>query len=1293
MEEDRDCRVEGCAYGEEGYVVSEGAELVLKMDSGCSRCMSGAEGRILVRGADFDVSKVIINGFNKSTSRVDDVGQNEDGKLEYFVSSMPANLVLLCAHDYARDGAVVLFGDCGFVYKLTDAEQRKLRVFVGQYQPWKTLAVHNRTYDVIETHQPALSALSAEDRGPASATDTDEAMHESGPESAAVITEAVNSVANTYFNTKVNVSNAEERILVYLISGLSIKDMFKYVKYRNLSGLHPDVTVSALNSFKHKWGTTPDAFQLAHPNREGNRKGYMAERVAPTKCGEYVEMDYMECDFNEESPVTSSPPPSLEQQNGLRKRKKAQKLATHGGAIAANLWVDAYSGYIGGELVSTTAKPIGIVRRCVQMFQLYGHRVQVFAADSGVSSQSMFQVFTPEVDEYLLSEKIVSVRSEPYNHSNGTPRVENVIKPIMTRIRMATQYILRNPNFHQLGFTEEHVLRLWGELFNWAKLTLNLTESSNVPGKTKQEVFLGQVPNIQEIRLLPIFAILMVYRPVRTSTAVGKSNRPFFQYGLYVGPDLKVSGGVRIALLTNGKLQIVVTTKYKGVSDGGGINVYPQVARGVQNLLADQAGVPAPAGVPDAIPFIEAVVDDPDVEVEVTQSEHEAAASPGASSPLRGEYPPGVSLDVEDDGQDRAVWSKQQQKKAVRKAKRQQRRVVDQSKWPTREERMRQREQSGAAIQEGENVDVHVQQLAKDVEQCAEYAMFTDWSNHSDGAVFYSFADHGYYVVSNATKVDSENFVEVGYKVVTAGVPKNFTAALKDSTWGDPSRAEWNNLMDMKTLVQVERHIADADIRKGADVVVLFPIYEEKVKEGVEVKKVRLVCNGRTQYHAGATYAPTPSREEFYVLMHMCAKYDWDYCHVDEVRAFLNAPYQGETPVYARMRGDPNYYKILGALYGLRTSPRHYSDSAGRRLVEKLSCTRLHMCSCIYVRRYEDGVVFIYVFVDDYVAFGNVSCVLKRFIDELISVVKTTPPSYNATSILGMTITRDWDKHTISISLANKVAELGEMLGMANRVKKEVPLPASGYIVNDSAFDAMSDKRCAEYVDDDEITLYMQIVGSLIWISGARFDINFGVMYLTWFTKNPRVHHLTMAYYLASYLYYSKDVPLVLGGTGELVIETFFDASWGTGPKGRSISAVMVRLGEGSGCIVAKCTASASTVSMSSFEAELDCCTVAVKTTRRVKNIFDELQIKPVKLPHMYNDNLAMINFVKGEGTVKGARHMELRMWYVREMYSMGEFVLLHMEGIKLPPDRLTKSSTKEQQRVLVVFVMGINLL
>jgi len=1011
-----------CSNVEEGYSAqlnSKGSVRKL-MDSGCSRCMSGVMGRLHAEKSTHNTSGIKIRGFNNSSSSVDAVGKNEDNKMEYYVKSMPDDLVLLSAHDYARDGAIVLYGDSGFVYKLHSGEENEVRQFMSKFVPNKVLSVNNRTYEVVDIPEPVSSdnKFVYNEKGYVALCDDvyvgvrgelvsdiydDDGVCSSGRDSnTRVIMKEQAHTASTYFNTKVNVTNVEERIMVYLISGLTIRDMLSYVKSGSVSGLHPEITTKALNAFKHKWGSTPDAFQLANPGREGNRKGYMSESDPPKRCGQYVEMDFMECNFNDVQPNVNKQL-SDEQLNGLRRKTKATKLATHGGAIAACVWVDVYSGFVHGELVMSTARPLSIVKRCIQKYKILGHTVENFSSDSGVSSHSMFQVFTPEVEEYLLEQGVVSHRAEPYNHSNGTEHVENVIGTIKRKMGMAVNYILRNPNFHLLGFSKIQVLKLWGELFYWAIITINLGRCVYNSQLTKYEVLRGKRPNIQEIRLLPILCIVMVYRNVATAAAIDNSSGAFYQYGLYVGPDTKVKGGIRVALLTNDGLRIVVTTKYKGVSDGGGMNMYPHVDRGVTRMLAEGVSVP----VPDVT-----YIDEEDVRRDVQRQGNVATGVSGVNTQLRGVDVP-VAEDVvesvpvlSDSGSDNEVHLRvvdgvgtsgglgKKKKRVNNINKRSEPKVVDSSKWMSREERaIRGRERNvNNSNMYGNSVleDVLDNSLEGEVEDIdplklrGEDCMFSDWSNHSEHDHYYSFNDHCYYAFSGSGECNVDVCVESGYRIVTEGVPKSIASAYSDPKWGEPARVETSNLFDTKCMVKVDEKIAKQEIRNGADVVMLFPIYEEKVKEGKLVYKVRLVCNGKTQYNAGPTYSPTPTKEELFVLLHMCAKLGWDYCHIDEVRAFLNASYKGKSKVYARMKGDSAFYEILGALYGLKTSPRDYGIDSGDRLIS-MGFKRLHMCSCIFHKRYDNGhVVLVYAFVDDYIPCGSDRATTEVFVAEFI---------------------------------------------------------------------------------------------------------------------------------------------------------------------------------------------------------------------------------------------------------------------------------------------------------------------
>jgi hypothetical protein len=199
----------------------------VKFDSGCSRNMSGVRDRLLDSAAA--PANVSVRGFNNSVSAVDSVGLNEDGKVEYYVPNMPSDMVLLSAHDYARDGAAVLMADSGVVLRMSDEERSQLEAFISRFEVTKNLVVRNRTYEVV----PCEDAMS--------------------------------STATRYFNSKVHVSSVDERIMVMLLTGLSFNDLLAMVENDSVQGLPRDLSVASLHRFERKFGRTPDVLQLAVP--------------------------------------------------------------------------------------------------------------------------------------------------------------------------------------------------------------------------------------------------------------------------------------------------------------------------------------------------------------------------------------------------------------------------------------------------------------------------------------------------------------------------------------------------------------------------------------------------------------------------------------------------------------------------------------------------------------------------------------------------------------------------------------------------------------------------------------------------------------------------------------------------------------------------------------------------------------------------------------------------------------------------------------------------------------------
>ena len=1240
--------------------------VIEKMDSGASSNMSGADNRIVTKLSLDDNIKIV--GFNGAASSPVSVGLNSDGKREYFVPSMPENLALLSAHSYAQDGAVILLGDGGVVLQLTPSELTDLKQKLSRYRAVKALCVRNRTYEVC----------------PATAADC-----------TGSVLDALSNTAVRFFNTKVNVSNASERILTMLMTGLSFRDLYSHVSNGSLEGMPPDLTLSALNHYEHKYGVTPEFIRLAIARNPGHRTGLMTQRLPLSYVGERYEIDCMEADVsNDVASETSS------------KATRSRKLLSHGGAIAGAVGVDCFSGFVHGKLLKSTGNSITFVSEFIARVELEGWHIGTLAADSGVMTQSIFQVLTPAVEALCLANKPVirPVRSEPYDHSLETGTVENAIGIIKRLMSLAEALILRNPNFNVTGFTKLEVLKLWGEFFNWAITVLNLKPCPQDPTRTRYEVFMSKKPNMQNIRILPIGAIVLAYRRVGLK---GASN----VVGIYVGPSLATAGCARIAVKVGGTVKILTTSHFSAASDGGGLNVFPTVARGLQTLLTDQlTAVPPQADV-----FL---LSDPEHDTvsnsgflvppsgqdsgSNTSLDDDTLSSPISTMPGPADVNsmlfqpdpvhehPVISSSLENDNAEAVVRDASTFNLVVPDALPSDGCTLN--SFPESEPLPLRR----SARQRDRRARRELVGLIAQTSDDLETSCFADWSTHNDNNVYWSFCTLQFMQIS-CDHQSPEALVpvadsELGFVAVTENVPKTFSAALRDPLWGDAARLELNTLIATGAIVEIEADLAKNALKcQGADLVLLFPVYEKKIKEGLLVYKVRLVGDGRTHYHAGVTYSATPSREELLILLHVAAGMDWHYVHLDEKRAFLKAPYKGDARVFTKLRDDSQFYEVLGALYGLKTAPRDYQDFVFTRLTE-LGFTRLMLCSCIYVLTTASSAIILYDFVDDFIVFGNSRSALDLWVAEFRKSFDTTEPIWNSASFLGLEVHRHWEKHLITVTMQKKIEEVCGRFGVnSSSPRHDTPMPLSGYIIKDSEFDNLP-HDLGSFLDARGRLQYLAVVGGLLWIAGIRHDILFAVLYMTWSTKQPRHHHMKMALYTLSYLFYTSALPLVLGGYCDLFLTGYTDASLGTAPKGRSVISSIEKLHPDAGAIAAKCRAT-SLVHTASFAAELDGTMSAMKHLRRIENVLTELGLRLASVPQLWSDNEAMIKFVQGAGTAKGVRHMELRMWYVRERYMSGGVVLDYMSGITIPTDKLTKLGCKASHIQFTRDILGLKLL
>eukprot|EP01036_Dinobryon_divergens_P039047 gene39047-51372_t len=340
-------------------------DLTIKFDTACSHNMSGNSDRLY----NTMPTTISVKGFNDTSSPAATLGLNSDSRPELFIPNMPSDLVLLCAADYTKQGATILLPNEGFVLALSPEEQQFLRSYAQDKPIQKQLTVRNNTYEVASSPSLATPPLQ----------------------------QAHASTATRYFNSKINVSTVEERILATLLSGLTFKDLLTMTKNESVLGMPRDITPQSLHNFENKYGRTPDILQLAFPDLSGNKKGYFAPPVPLTHCGQRIEADYFEAEFND-IPYTDTPDPTPAPTS---KPKKVKKLPSFGGATAGYVYLDVHSGYVNGILVTSMKNPLPLVQAIIKAQTNRGYVPSTFAADQGVISQSLFRVSIPAVQKFL----------------------------------------------------------------------------------------------------------------------------------------------------------------------------------------------------------------------------------------------------------------------------------------------------------------------------------------------------------------------------------------------------------------------------------------------------------------------------------------------------------------------------------------------------------------------------------------------------------------------------------------------------------------------------------------------------------------------------------------------------------------------------------------------------------------------------------------------------------------------------------------------------------------------------
>ena len=395
---------------------------------------------------------------------------------------------------------------------------------------------------------------------------------------------------------------------------------------------------------------------------------------------------------------------------------------------------------------------------------------------------------------------------------------------------------------------------------------------------------------------------------------------------------------------------------------------------------------------------------------------------------------------------------------------------------------------------------------------------------------------------------------------------------------------------------------------------------------------------------------------------------------LDVKTAFLHADIEEE--VYVKTApgfettnkdGIQHVMKLENSLCGLAQSPQNWWKTIDPKLIE-IGCVPLKSDSCVYIYNHNNTVVIITLYVDDLRVIGsNV---------HVIETIKKLKDNFQMSDlgdvslVLGMQITRDREKETLTISQEDNTKSILAPFGMENC--KPSSIPETG-----------SELSTETLLNTEQTQRYQAITGSVMYLAQiTRHDIMYAVCELTRAMSKPSKAHMGAAKQLLRYLAGTTDFSIVYK-RGGFKLSAFFDANWGNNPdNGKSTSAYLAMLSKAP--ISFKSGIQSLTV-MPTMEAELVASALTMKEAVFCSNMMTELRFGQQfgQVP-LYIDNTATLHVLGNQAFSSRTKHIALRYFYVRELVTEGAISIHYITTDLQLADIGTKFLNKHRLRFLI---------
>ncbi|GJR64136.1 putative ribonuclease H-like domain-containing protein [Tanacetum coccineum] len=505
--------------------------------------------------------------------------------------------------------------------------------------------------------------------------------------------------------------------------------------------------------------------------------------------------------------------------------------------------------------------------------------------------------------------------------------------------------------------------------------------------------------------------------------------------------------------------------------------------------------------------------------------------------------------------------------------------------------------------------------------------------------------------------------------------PSSVAQALNDPVWVKAMQEEMQQFINQKVWQLVP--LPDGKIAIGTK----WILKNKRDARGIVVRnKARLVAQGHRQEEGidyDEVFAPVARIEAIRLFLAFASYMGFMVYQMDVKSAFLYGEIEEEVYV-TQPKGfeDPHFpkhvYRVVKALYGLHQAPRAWYARLSTFLL-KHNYRRGTIDKTLFIKKNSRDIILVQVYVDD-IIFGSTN---KAWCDEFEVLMKgefEMSAMGELTFFLGLQVKQKPDG--IFISQDKYVQD------MLKKFDMESVRPAT------TPFEASKPKSKDEPDDAVNVHLYRSMIGSLMYLTASRPDIQFAVSACSRHQVTPLTSNLNAVKKIFKYLKGQPKLGLWYPRDSPFVLEAYSDSDY-AGSHGDRKSTTGGCQFLGRRLISWQCKKQ-TIVATSSTEAEYvaaaNCCGQVLWIQNQMLDYgFNFMNTK------IFIDNQSTICIVKNPVFHQRTKHIEIRHHFIRDANEKNLIQVLKIHTDENVADLLTKAFDGPRFNHLVVHIGMLN--